>query len=122
MTAKPLGKYQPIDADDIRIKRVNLARVPSNAIMDANQVLGRRPNRNIAANCVLRNDQVELPPVIKRGDVVQVVAESSILRIEAKAMAKENGVVGDRIQVMNLRSKKIIYAQVMDGQTVEVEF
>jgi flagella basal body P-ring formation protein FlgA len=122
MAAKPLGKYQPIDADDIKVIKVNLSRMPSNAVLDPAQVLGRRANRSIAANSVLRSDQVEMPPVVKRGDVVQMIAESSILRVEAKGVARENGAVGDRIQVMNLRSKKIIYAQVLDGQTVEVQF
>jgi flagella basal body P-ring formation protein FlgA len=57
-----------------------------------------------------------------RGDVVRMVAESDVLRVAAKGMAKENGAVGERIRVMNLRSRKIIYAQVMDEQTVQVEF
>ena len=122
VAVKPLGRYQPVDADDIRIERMNLARVPSNVIMDPEQVLGRRTNRSIAANSVLRNDQVEMPPVIKRGDMVQMFAESSVLRVEAKGIARENGAPGDRIQIMNLSSKKIIYARVVDGQTVEVEF
>ena len=122
IAAKPLGKFQPIHADDILIKKMNLARVPSNVIATAEQVLGRRANRNIAANSILRSDQVEMPPVIKRGDVIQVIAESDVLKVTAKGLAKENGAKGDRIQVMNLGSKKIIYALVVDGQTVQVEF
>lgn len=122
LSVKPLGKYQPIDPDDIIVKQMNLARVPSNAILNADRVLGRRTNRSIAANSILRSDQVEMPPVVRRGDVVQVIAETAILKVAAKGMVKENGAVGDRIQVMNLRSKKIIYAQVVDEQTVAVEF
>jgi flagella basal body P-ring formation protein FlgA len=37
-------------------------------------------------------------------------------------MAKQDGAKGERIKVVNLRSKKVIYAQVVDGQTVSVEF
>lgn len=122
MTTKPLGKYQPIGRDDIQIKKMDLARVPSSVLVNIDQVLGRRTNRNIAANCILRRDQVEIPPVIKRGDLVQVVAESPLLKISVKAMAKENGIQGDRIKVVNLRSKKAIYAQVVDEQTVRVDY
>lgn len=122
IAAKPLGRFQPIEADDILIEKMNLARVPFNVIVSADQVLGRRANRNIAVNSVLRNDQVEMPPIVRRGDVVQVIAESEVLKVSAKGMAKENGAKGDRIQVMNLRSRKIIYAQVVDEQTVHVEF
>ncbi len=122
VAAKPLGRYQPINADDILIRKMNLARVPSNVITSADQVLGLRTNRSIAANSVLRDDQVESPPLVKRGDVVQVIAESQVLKITAKGLAKESGAKGERIKVMNLGSKKIIYALVVDGQTVQVEF
>jgi flagella basal body P-ring formation protein FlgA len=122
MTVKPLGRYQPIEADDIVVKKMNLARVPANVIARADQVLGLRARHNIAANCVLRSNQIESPPVVTRGDMVQMIAESALLRVAAKGMAKENGAAGDRIRVMNLRSRKIIHALVLDEQTVRVEF
>jgi len=122
LTTKPLGKYQPIGPDDIQIKKMNLARTPSNVIVRMDQILGRRTNRNVAANCLLRTDLIELPPVVKRGDIVQVVAESPILKITVKGMVKENGGQGERVKVINLRSKKAIFAQVVDGQTVQVDF
>ena len=122
LAAKPLGKYQTIESHHIRVVKMNLARVPANAILDRKQVLGSRTNRNIAANCILRNDQIELPPIIKRGDVIQVVAESRHMKISLQALAKENGAKGELIRVQNIRSKKTIYAQVVDGQTVQVDF
>lgn len=122
LTVKPLGKYQPIEADDIVVKKMNLARVPANVIVRPDQVLGLRARHNIAANCVLRNNQIESPPVVMRGDMVQMIAESTVLKVAAKGMARESGAVGDRIRVMNLRSRKIIYAQVLNEQTVQVEF
>jgi flagellar basal body P-ring formation protein FlgA len=122
VSTKPLGRFQPIQRDDIRIQRMNLARVPSNAVVSLEQALGRRARRSIAPDCILRRDQIELAPVIKRGDIVQVVAETPAIRISVKGMAKQNGAKGERIKVINLRSKKVIYAQVLDGQTVSVEF
>ena len=122
MAVKPLGKFQPIEADDIIVKKMNLACVPANVVVRPDQVLGLRAKHRIAANCVLRSDQVESPPVVVRGNVVQMVAETDVLRVAAKGMAKESGAVGERIRVMNLRSKKIVYALVMDEQTVQVEF
>jgi flagella basal body P-ring formation protein FlgA len=122
VSTKPLGRFQPIQRDDIRLQRMNLAGVPSNAVVSLEQALGRRANRSIAPDCVLRRDQIELAPVVKRGDIVQVVAETPMLRISVKGMAKQDGAKGDRIEVINLRSKKVIYAQVVDGHTVSVEF
>lgn len=122
LAAKPLGRNQPITEADIRIERMNLARVPSNAIFRPDQVLGNRANRAIAVNSVLRSDQVEIPPAIRKGDVVQVLAETKVLKITTMAVAQENGGVGESIRMMNVRSKRKFHATVIDAQTVKVEF
>lgn len=122
LTTKPLGRFQPIDADDIKVVKMDLARVPNNAVLIPEKVIGLRARRNIAANCILRKNQIEIPPMVKRGDIIQVVAESPTMKISVKGIAKQNGGEGDRIRVVNLKSKKIIYAKVVDGQTVTVEF
>lgn len=122
VTTRPLGKYEPIGKDDIRTEKMNLARVSANVIDSTDDVLGRRTRRNIAANCVLRKDLVEIQPIVKRGEMVQVLAESPVLKISVKGIAKQNGAKGDRIKVINIRSKKAIYARVVDGRTVQVDF
>lgn len=122
VTTRPLGKYEPVGQDDIRIEKMNLARVSSNVIDSTDDVLGRRTKRNIAANCILRKDLVEIQPIVKRGDMVRVLAESPILKISVKGIAKQNGAKGDHIKVINIRSKKAVYARVVDGQTVQVDF
>lgn len=122
LTTKPLGKNQPITLSDIERKKMNLSRAPSDVIMAEDQVLGRRTTRAIAAHSILRNDQVESPPLVRKGDIVQVLAESSTLRVTTQGMAQENGTRGERIRVVNLRSKKTVYAQIVDRQTVRVKF
>lgn len=122
LAAKPLGKYQPITSKGIKVVRMNLAHVPANTILNADDIMGQRTKRNIAVNSVLRSDQIEMPPLVKRGDMVQAVATSSSFKVSVQAMVKENGGKGEMIRVLNLRSKKIIYAQVINAQTVSVEF
>lgn len=122
LAAKPLGRNQPITAADVKTERMNLARVPSSAVFDPQDVLGQRTSRPLAANSVLRSDHIHQPPVIRRGDVVQVVVESERLRITTQAVAQENGGVGETIRLLNARSRKDIHARVVDGQTVEIAY
>jgi flagella basal body P-ring formation protein FlgA len=122
LAAIPLGKYQIIEPKHVRVEKMNLARAPAHAVLDIDQAVGSRTNRHIAVNSILRSDQIELPPVVKRGDVVQVVAESRHMKISVKARARESGAIGKMIRVQNLRSKKTIYAQVVDARTVRVNF
>lgn len=122
VTRKPLGRYKPITEDDVEMQKLNLANLPSNVITDPEAVLGKRTKRAIGAKTVLRANLVEFPPLVKRGDVVVIIAESSGLKISALGQVKKKGGLGDRIPVINFDSKKILYAQVLDSNTVKVDF
>ena len=123
VTKRPLRRHRRITEDDIEIRERNLAGLPSNIILDYEEVLGKRAKRNIGANRVLRSDLVEFPPLVKRGDMVLIVAESSGLRITALGMVKQReGRRGERIRVENIDSKRSIYGRVLDAKTVKVDF
>ena len=121
-TKKPLGRHKPITEDDIELLKMDLAKLPSGVITELEAVLGKRTKRAIDAKTALRADLVEFPPLVKRGDVVVIIAESSGLKITTLGQVKKKGRLGERIPVMNYDSKKILYARVLDSTTVKVEF
>jgi flagella basal body P-ring formation protein FlgA len=122
VTKKPLGRYKPITEDDIEMQKRDLMDLPSNVITDPEMVLGKRTKRAIGAKAVLRANLVEFPPLVRRGDIVVIVAESKGLKITALGQVKKKGGFGERIPVINFDSKKILYARVVDSSTVRVEF
>ena len=123
VTKRPLRRLRRITEDDIEIREKNLAGLPSNVILDYEEVLGKRARRNIGANTVLRPDLVEYPPLVKRGDMVVLVAESGGMKITALGMVKQReGRLGDRIRIENIDSKKSVYGRVLDSKTVKVDF
>ena len=117
-----MRRYQLITEDDIRLQKMDLAELPSNIITSCEEVLGKRTKSAINANVVLRSDLVELPPLVRRGDVVLMIAESDGLKITALGEVRERGRRGERIRVVNLDSKREIYARVLDSKTVKVDF
>jgi len=122
VTSKPLGRYRVITEDDVTVQEHNLASLPSNVIMDIDEVLGKRTRRTIGSKTVLSSDLVELPPLLHRGDLVTIVADSGALRITARGEAQERGRKGEVIRVKNISSRKEIYARVVASDTVAVEF
>jgi len=122
VTRKPLGRYKLITEEDICLKRMNLAKFPSNVIIRYEDVLGKRTRRTIDSNVALRPDLVELPPLIKRGDIVKVIVESEGLKVTTLGKAKETGRRGEMIKVINVDSSKSIYARVLDSNSVKVEY
>jgi flagella basal body P-ring formation protein FlgA len=122
VTKKPLGRHKPITEDDIEIRKMDLAQLPSGVITDPEVILGQRTRRAIGSHTVLRSNLVEFPPLVKRGDVVVILAETGGLKITTLGQVKKKGRFGERIPVMNFDSKKVLYARVLDSNTVRVEF
>ena len=123
VTKRPLRRNRRITEDDIEMREKNLAELPRNIIFDCEEVLGKRAKRNIDANRVLRSGLIEFPPLVKRGDVVQLIAESGGLRITTLGMVKQReGRRGERVRIENIDSKKSLYGRVLDAKTVKVDF
>jgi flagella basal body P-ring formation protein FlgA len=101
---------------------MDLADLPANIVSDPEAVLGKRTKRVVGAQVPLRTDLIELPPLVKRGDMVVILAESNGLKITTLGQVKKKGRLGDRIPVVNMDSKKILHARVIDSNTVKVDF
>jgi flagella basal body P-ring formation protein FlgA len=107
VTRKPLGRYKPITEDDILLQTMDLTHLSANVVTDPEAVLGKRTKRAIGAQTPLRADSIELPPLVKRGDLVVIIVESKGLKITTRGLVKKKGRLGDRIPVVNVDSKKV---------------
>ena len=122
VTRRPLGRYRPITEDDIILQTMDLTKLSANVVSDPEAVLGKRTKRAIGTQTPLRADSIELPPLVKRGDLVVIIAQSKGLKITTRGVVKKKGRLGDRIPVVNVDSKKVLYARVIDSNTVQVDF
>ena len=122
VTVRALGRYRPITADDITVRKIDLSDLPANFITDPEEVIGKRTRRALHSDKVLSTDAVELPPLVNRGDMVTMVAQFDGLKITALGQVKRKGRLGERIPVVNLDSRKVVFARVMDANTVAVDF
>lgn len=122
VTSRPLGRHKIITLEDISVKRVDISKLPANIISDPGKVIGKRTKRSINPATILRTDLVQLPPIVKRGDVVTIIAEADSFKITALGKIKKKAHRGERVKIINLNSGKEIYAQVLDSTTVKVTF
>ena len=104
------------------MQTMDVTSLPANAVLALDDIKGQRARRNIGPRTVLRKDQIEFPPAVKKGDRVLIVAQSGGLRITTTGEVKNAGKVGDRIRVQNLDSNKTLFARVIDARTVQVDF
>jgi flagella basal body P-ring formation protein FlgA len=122
VAARPIGRLKPITSDDLKMEKMNLAELPVGTMTEADDIIGKRARRNIDAGNILRPDLIEMPPLVKRGDMVVIVAESEGFKVTATGEAKSDGLRGEQVKVVNLDSNKRFSARVVDKQTVRVDF
>lgn len=122
VTKRPLGRYKLIKEGDIHLVNKDLAKLSSTVITSGEEVLGKRAKRAIDSNVVLRADHVELPPLVKRGDLVVIIVESDGMKLTALGRAKEKGRKGQLVRIENVDSNKGLYARVVDSNSVRVDF
>jgi len=84
--------------------------------------LGNRTTRMIYPNTVLQSSMIALPPLVKRGDIVKIVANSGPMTISVTGMVKQQGRKGEMVRVVNTDSKRIVTARVIGPGSVVVDF
>ena len=122
VAARPIGRLKPISTDDLKMEKMNLVELPTGVMTDADDIIGKRARRNIDAGDILRPDLIEMPPLVKRGDMVVIVAESEGIKVTATGEVKSDGLRGEQVKVVNLDSNKRFSARVVDKKTVMVDF
>lgn len=122
VTRRPIARYQMIQPEDVMLQAMDIAGLPPDTVLSFEDIAGQRARRSIGPQRILRKDQFEFPPAVKRGDRVLIVAESNGLRITTIGEVQETGRIGERVRVMNLDSNKTLHARVLDARTVRVQF
>ncbi|MEM9705445.1 MAG: flagellar basal body P-ring formation chaperone FlgA [Pseudomonadota bacterium] len=92
----------------------------SEALRRAANLLGKEASRNIYGGRRISEADVRTPRIISRNAIVMMRYKKGPMRIEAEGRALDEGGAGDRIRIMNLQSKRIVTAKILDSGTVEV--
>jgi flagella basal body P-ring formation protein FlgA len=107
-------------AEDVRTTRLAASRVPDQPATTLDQVIGMQLRRPVPAGQPLRLADLQHPPLVQRGSIVQMVLNEGDLSVSAQATAIDDGAEGDRIRVQNLNSHNFVYADVVGADRVRV--
>lgn len=125
---EPGGPAAPID------RRLKLAPCPATVAIDP-PLMGAIALRCPAAGWRIRvplarlstgmvpgaaGAQIAVEPAVRRGDPVDLVAESSGFSVSVSATAQEDGAPGSRIRVKTDGKNSIIFAEVIDSGRVKL--
>lgn len=119
---RPLGKHQRIRPEDLSVVRADLSRLSPETVRRVEDVLGNRTTQAIYPNTYLKQGMYRPPPIVKRGDIVKIIANTGSMTITATGKVKQKGCKGDMVHVINTDSSRVIIARVIGPGAVEVEF
>lgn len=118
VAAAALAPNQPLTEADFTHDVRDLASTPD-ALLDAADAIGRTPRRAIKAGQVVQTRLLKGVEAIRRGQAVQIVANTGPVQVTVPATAMQNGAIDDVIRVKNANNGKIINARVTGPGTVE---
>lgn len=110
-----------IAKDDVQWLKVNAGRLSGNVLLDTEQLVGMTPRRLLHAGVPVRSSDVEEPVVVARGSYVTIAVRTDYMTLTVRGRAVEDGSVGKPVRVMNVQSKQVVEAIVVDAGNVVVE-
>jgi len=114
-------KYgEVVTAEMLSVAERDISSVKSYA-RDISEVVGSVVKRNIMKGTVVGPEYVELPPVVRKGELVKIVVNHSGFVLTATGIARANGHLDEVIRVKNTGSNKLIYCRVQAPGLVEVK-
>ena len=119
--ARNINKGEVIKADMLKDIKVRMNRIKQQNITDASLLVGSEAKRSLREGKLINDNDIGKVMLIKKGDIVRSVYRTAKMQISAKVEALEDGGQGDKIEVRNVNSKRVIFAEVADGNTVVVE-
>ncbi|MDX8396551.1 MAG: flagellar basal body P-ring formation chaperone FlgA [Mariprofundaceae bacterium] len=109
-----------LDASMLQVQKKDIAGHVGHWWTKISEVEGMRLTRPLHKGDVVYSAFVKRPPLIQRGDIVTIIAKYGNLSIRAEGRAMKAAGKGERLLVMNVRSKQRLQAVVLDAATVLV--
>ncbi|MBI5426791.1 MAG: flagellar basal body P-ring formation protein FlgA [Nitrospinae bacterium] len=119
---KAVRRGAVLRAEDLELEQIKTDRPVSGVITRIQDAAGLEVTRNLDNGKTLTLDLLRKPFVINRGDHVLIIAVKGDMKITASGIAKDSGVEGNTIPVENVQTKKVVYGQVVDQNSVKINF
>ena len=111
-----------IGKSDVIVDRVRTERVLKDIPTQLDKVIGQEATRNLQIGKIIKFRDFKKVPLVKRGSRVIILATKGPMKITAPGAVREEGFKNSVVKVVNLETKKTIYAEVLSANTVKVRF
>lgn len=121
VTTAPLMRGHIVSTTDIALEKRETGKISGqHFIYNLDLAVGKALKRPISAGKVIQASYLEMPRLIRRGQIVTILAITNGLVVRMSGKSMMDGAKGDLIQVRNPKSKRIINGTVTASGEVRV--
>ena len=112
--AKPIAYGQVVRSDDVSEKRILADRLPTDSLLNMDQVVGQQSSRDLIVGSVVNARMVNGVPLVKPGQLVTITVTSGAVQVKTAGRAMEEGCYGQTVKVRN-EDTRDIFEVIMTG-------
>ena len=117
---RPIAVGQTISPADVQLQQSQGIRATETTCQRLEDVLGQQATRPIAAGALIETSVLRSPLLVRRGDLVVVIARSAGVQVTTRGKSREDGSHGELVEIEPLGSKGKFVARVSGSQQVEI--
>lgn len=117
---RPVGAGQTLSEDMLRVETRNTGNLTTGSLSAPTQATGQVAARALMAGTVLAHTDLRPPRLVRRGDLVTLVARRSGLEVRSQGRALGDAGISEQVNVENLGSRRQIRGRVNPQGEVEV--
>ncbi|MEQ5806985.1 flagellar basal body P-ring formation protein FlgA [Alteromonas sp. NFXS44] len=102
---------------NLKLAEVDINQLRHTSYMSQKELIGARMKRRVRDGQPV---QANMLCFVCKGDRITIRAQAAGMQVKTAGIARQDGVIGDSIQVVNASSKKTLIAEVASTQTVVV--
>jgi flagella basal body P-ring formation protein FlgA len=115
--SRPLGLRQTISEADIETKRVLTDRLPQDALVTAEQVIGQQAARDLKVGSVITGKLLAPVELVRPGQLVTVFMRRGAIEVKSVARALQAGSAGQSVKVKNEATGDLFQVTLVGPQT-----
>lgn len=116
-----IAKGEIISEDMLAGKSIRASRLKPSMVTEKEKLKGLEAKKSLKEGKIINDKDVGARILIKRNDIVTAVYRTDKMQITAKAAAQQEGALGDRIELQNIKTRKVLTGVVQDASTVVIE-
>lgn len=119
-SSSPLTRGHVLRKSDLIAAEKDLSHIKYGYFVNIENLIGKQLKRRLPQGKIIKANYVKSQTLIKRGELVSIVAENTGYSVKMTGVAMGSGARGDRIQVKNSSSKRIVEGVIKEAGIVSI--